>query len=135
MILYQIENDLSLEDYKSVLVRSSLGERRPIDDIPRLTGMLRNANLIVTARKDGEILGIARCLSDYQHATYLADLAVDLAYQHQGIGKELIRKAQQSAPSSKIILLSAPAAIGYYPKIGMENVSNCFILGTENQIH
>lgn len=127
-IRYQIENELALDEFVSLLNRSTLGERRPVDDEDRLRAMLKHANLIVTAR-DGELLvGVSRSSSDFSFCTYLSDLAVDEAYQKKGIGKVLIRETKEAAPLAKLILLSAPKAIEYYPKIGMTRHEHCYIL-------
>ncbi|MEK7258051.1 MAG: GNAT family N-acetyltransferase, partial [Bacteroidota bacterium] len=83
---------------------------------------------IVTARLAGKLVGVARSLSDFAFCTYLSDLAVDVDFQHKGIGKELIRRTWEAAPLAKLILLSAPAVTTYYPKIGMERHPFAFIL-------
>lgn len=127
-IYYQIENELALDEFVSLLNRSTLGERRPIDDQDRLKAMLKHANLIVTARDGGLLVGVSRSLSDFSFCTYLSDLAVDEAYQKKGIGKVLIRETKNAAPLAKLILLSAPKAIEYYPKIGMTRHEHCYIL-------
>ncbi len=134
MIQYQIENNLSLEDFRKVLISSTLGERRPVNDESRLRKMLEGANLIVTARIDGEIVGVARSLSDFTYCTYLSDLAVDERFQKMGIGKELIRKTKSETGDAKLILLSAPKAIAYYPKIGMKRHEHCFFIDTQEEI-
>lgn len=127
-IRYQIENEITLLEFVSLLNRSTLGERRPIDDEDRLKAMLKHANLIVTARDGKLLVGVSRSLSDFSFCTYLSDLAVDEAYQNKGIGKELIRETKKAAPLAKLILLSAPKAIEYYPKIGMTRHEHCYIL-------
>lgn len=127
-IRYQIENELSLEEFVWILNRSTLGERRPLGDDDRLKAMLQHANLIVTARNGDLLVGIARSLSDFSFCTYLSDLAVDEAYQKKGIGKVLIRETKMAAPLAKLILLSAPKAIDYYPKIGMTRHNHCYLL-------
>ena len=128
MIEYQIENNLSAEEFRMVLIRSTLGKRRPVDDPDRLNKMLKHGNLVVTARDNGKLVGVSRSLTDYAFCTYLSDLAVDLAYQKKGIGRELIRHTKLAAPQARIILLAAPAAIHYYPKIGMLRHDYCFYL-------
>lgn len=127
-LTYQIEPDLSVQEFKSVLIQSTLGERRPIADEQRLRNMLQHANLIITARANGTLVGVARSITDFVYCTYLSDLAVDTGYQHQGIGKELIRQTKQAAPQAKLILLSAPKAVDYYPKIGMTQWEQCYVL-------
>jgi hypothetical protein len=45
-----------------------------------------------------------------------------------GIGKELIRRTKLASPNAKLILLAAPKAQKYYPKIGMTQWEQCYIL-------
>ncbi|MFM1878394.1 MAG: hypothetical protein RLZZ241_1260 [Bacteroidota bacterium] len=125
---YQLEANLSVSEFRSILLRSTLGERRPIDAPERLAKMLEHGNLIFTARHNGLLVGVARALTDFLYCTYLSDLAVDEAYQHQGIGKALIWHIKQETPLAKLILLAAPKAIGYYPKIGMAQWEQCYVL-------
>ena len=128
MIEYSTKETITVEEFRMILANSTLGERRPVNEPERLKAMLKYANLIVTARDQGKLIGISRSLTDFQYCTYLSDLAVDLNYQKQGIGRALIRLTKASSPQAKLILLAAPAAINYYPKIGMRNHEQCFLL-------
>lgn len=126
---YQLEPELTCDEFRDVLVRSTLGERRPIDRQNLLQGMLDQADLIVTARHEGRLVGVSRALTDFAFCTYLSDLAVDQAWQRQGIGKELIRRTHLAAGlHTTLILLSAPKAVTYYPHIGMEAHPSCWII-------
>lgn len=127
MITYKLEPNLSATDFADVLKRSTLSERRPTA-METLEGMVKNADIIITALDGDKLIGVSRSISDFHYCTYLSDLAVDEAYQKRGIGKELIRLTKQQAPEAKLILLSAPAAQGYYPKIGMTQFEYCFYL-------
>jgi ribosomal protein S18 acetylase RimI-like enzyme len=133
-IEYWIEHDLDPGEFRELLIASTLGERRPVDDPERILAMVKNANLIVTARHQQRLVGLARSLSDLTFATYLSDLAVDRQYQKRGIGKELIRQTKLALPQSKVILLAAPAAIHYYPRIGMTPFAYCFLLDDVNAL-
>lgn len=135
MIHYRLGNDLNLDEVIDLYAASTLGERRPIHDRPRMATMLKNANLVVTAWDENLLVGIARSLSDFTYATYLSDLAVRLSHQRKGIGKELIRQTQQGAsPQTRIILLSAPAATNYYPHIGMTQHPSAWMLAGDDAI-
>ena len=81
MIKYQIENNVSPKEFRDLLVKSKLGERRPVDDFNRITEMVKNANLIITARDETKLVGVARSVTDFVYCTYLSDLAVDDNYQ------------------------------------------------------
>ena len=128
MIQYQRESDLSAKEFIAVLKSSTLGERRPVNDRERIKNMLKHANLVVTARISGKLVGVARSLTDFSYCTYMSDLAVDQAYQRQGIGKELIRFTKSLTPLAKLILLAAPKAVDYYPHIGMIRHEFCFYI-------
>lgn len=99
-----------------------------MNDETRIEAMVRNSNLLITARENGRLVGVARSLTDFVYATYLSDLAVRLEYQRRGIGKELIRQTKLAAPQATLILLSAPAAVEYYPRIGMDHHPHAFWL-------
>jgi ribosomal protein S18 acetylase RimI-like enzyme len=132
-IVYQVENNLSVAEFRDVLVRSTLGERRPIDDNDRLEKMCKNADIMLAARFEGKLVGVARSLSDFVYATYLSDLAVDVEFQHLGIGKRLIAETKKSV-QGKLILLSAPAAREYYPKIGMTQFEYSFYIDNLDEL-
>jgi predicted N-acetyltransferase YhbS len=134
MISYRIEDKPGVEEFRELLKRSTLGKRRPVDDSDRLAKMLGNANLIITARDEGRLVGISRALSDFAFCTYLSDLAVDEEYQKKGIGRELIRQTKLASPGAKLILLSAPAAVDYYPRIGMKKFDQCFYLDNADEL-
>lgn len=128
MIRYSLEPDLSASEFIDLLVRSTLAERRPVDEPQRIEAMLRNAQVIACAREaSGRLVGVSRAISDFAYATYLSDLAVDAAYQRQGIGRELIERTHQAAGlDTLLILLAAPAARSYYPHIGMQPHDSCW---------
>jgi predicted N-acetyltransferase YhbS len=128
-ILYSLEPDLSAEEFKALLIASTLGERRPVQDLDRLAKMLREADLVVTARDGGALVGMSRAVTDFSYCCYLSDLAVDAKYQRQGIGKRLIEETHRAAgEETTLILVAAPAAEGYYPKIGMNHLPSCWAI-------
>lgn len=128
-IAYAVEPGLVAEEFRAVLIASTLGERRPVEDLDRLDRMLRHADLIVTARDGGRLVGISRAVTDYSYCCYLSDLAVDVAYQRKGIGKRLIEETHRAAgEETMLILVAAPAAEGYYPRIGMTQRPSCWTI-------
>lgn len=129
-ITYALEPDLSPEEFRAVLIASTLGERRPVDDLGRLQRMLRHADVIATARDGVRLVGVSRAITDFSYCCYLSDLAVDAAYQRQGIGKRLIAQTRQGAGGDRVtlILVAAPGAQQYYPRIGMQQRPSCWTL-------
>jgi GNAT superfamily N-acetyltransferase len=131
-ILFAVEPELSVAEFVDVLERSSLAERRPVTDLKHIGTMLERADIIVTARAGGLLIGVARSVTDFSFCCYLSDLAVDRQWQGRGIGTALIARTKAATTSEgftediRCILLSAPAAISFYEKVGLERHPNCF---------
>jgi hypothetical protein len=97
-IEYSVEPHLESEEFVDVLRRSTLAARRPVDDLPTISRMLANADLIVTARNARALLvGVSRAITD---------LTAGL--------------------NTSLILLAAPQAETYYPHIGMQRQNSCW---------
>ena len=97
--------------------------------------MLQHANLLCTAWDGSKLVGVARSVTDFEYCCYLSDLAVDEDYQKAGIGRELIRLTRSRLGNkAKIILLAAPAAEAYYPKIGFDAHKSAWVLGAESKL-
>jgi GNAT superfamily N-acetyltransferase len=128
-IQYRDDADVSVETAIDLYERSTLGERRPVDRPDIFAGMLKNADITVTAWEDGRLVGIARSLTDFTYVAYLADLAVDLDYQRRGIGKRLIEETRKRlGKECMVVLLAAPGANEYYPKLGFEHNPRAWML-------
>jgi predicted N-acetyltransferase YhbS len=129
MITYRDDANISAEQAINLYVRSTLGERRPIDSLETFEAMLKHANLTVSAWDGEKLVGISRSLTDFAYVAYLADLAVDEEYQRQGIGKQLIEETKMRLGSNcVIVLLAAPKAKDYYQHIGFEHNPRAWML-------
>ncbi len=128
-IEYRTDAALQVDQVIALYKSSTLGARRPVDNPEVFQGMLDNANIVITAWDNNQLVGIARALSDLVYVTYLADLVVHENYQQQGIGKQLIDLTQaQAAPDCMLVLLSAPQANDYYPKLGFTHNPRAWML-------
>jgi GNAT superfamily N-acetyltransferase len=126
---YREGNDLDLDQVVELYHASTLGERRPVDDRGTMRDMLAHANLVITAWDGERLIGIARSLTDFSYVAYLSDLAVHAAYQRRGIGVRLIEETRaRMGPASMIILLAAPKAADYYPRVGFEHHDGAWLL-------
>ena len=100
-----------------------------------MEGMLRHADLLVTAWSGERLVGVARSVTDFDYCCYLSDLAVDRALQGQGVGRELIRRTRERlGPRCMLILLSAPAATKYYPRLGFTRHDSAWILKADDPL-
>lgn len=134
MIHYSNTYPLSAAEFIDVLNRSTLGERRPVDDPDTIAGMLANADITITAWDGVRLVGVARSVTDFTYCCYLSDLAVDETYQRGGIGIELMARTQaELGPGCKIILLAAPAAADYYGRVGFTHHPRCWTLDRDKR--
>ncbi len=128
-ITYRTGNDIPLDTFIELYHTSTLGQRRPVENRDTMEAMLKHANLVISAWDGETLVGIARSLTDFLYVAYLADLAVHKDYQRQGIGIELIKHTRAAlGPEAFITLLSAPAAVEYYPKTGFTHHPQAWVL-------
>ena len=134
-IEYKVNERISAQQFIELLTASTLAQRRPVDDVECIQGMLDNCNLLVSAWQNDELIGVARSMTDYHYACYLSDLAVHQAYQAMGVGKQLWHITQNALNEKcKLILVSAPDANSYYAHIGFKNNPRCWILNPEDTL-
>ncbi len=129
MVRYEINQPITVEEAIDLYNRSTLGERRPVDRPDIFAKMLAHADVTITAWDGDRLIGIARTLTDFGYVAYLADLAVDAAWQCQGIGKRLIEMTRQALDETAFItLLAAPKANEYYERLGFEHNERAWVL-------
>ena len=134
-ILYGPLRQITDVEFVDLLRRSTLAERRPVVDPECINAMLQHANLLCTAWDGPKLVGVARSITDFHYCCYLADFAVDQAYQKMGIGRNLLRLTQSKLGNkAKIILLAAPQAVDYYPHIGLEAHHSAWILDARTEL-
>ncbi len=130
-IHYSSEKKQSAKDIAEVFKKS--GIKRPAEDLDRIQRMAENADFLITAWSGDKMVGVARGITDYSYCCYLSDLAVDLDYQKHGIGTELVRRVQETiGPQCSLVLLSAPGAVDYYPKLGFVKNDRAFVIARES---
>jgi len=128
-VVYKNDVIITVDQFIDLLKRSTLAERRPVDNRAKIQSMLEHGNILITAWVDTKLVGVSRAMSDFAFCCYLSDLAVDEVHQKQGIGKKLIEETHRvSGLHTTLILLAAPKATAYYPKIGMEQFIDCFLI-------
>jgi len=120
---------LTTEEYTDFLKRTDLGSQYPkerfAERIPRL---LKNASISLVARNDeNRIVGVLLGLTDFAYWLYVTDLGVDRAYERQGIGRSLMKKAHEMAGGEKdiaVYLIANGHAVPFYEKLGMKKADD-----------
>ena len=128
-ITVEYRHNFPLDPLDVVRVFDHSGIKRPTGELPRIARMFAAPCLLLSAWVDGELVGLARSLTDHAYCCYLSDLAVDKHYQGLGIGKELVKRTQAIIGDEvSLILLSAPDAMSYYPTLGFELAGNAYVI-------
>ncbi|CDG85407.1 GNAT family N-acetyltransferase [Janthinobacterium agaricidamnosum] len=126
-IVIHTDRALSGPQLASIFARAGLNRRT--QDAGLMQKMADTADLLITAWDGDKLVGVARSLSDFCAVCYLADLAVDRDYQQRGIGAALTERTRgMNSPATLLLLLAAPSAMNYYPKIGFAAVDNGWII-------
>jgi N-acetylglutamate synthase-like GNAT family acetyltransferase len=127
MIQYRINVPLLAKELSAVF--KSSGIKRPSDDLERIQKMIDNADVTVSAWDGEKLVGVARAITDYTYCCYLSDLAVSAEYQKSGIGTVLVERLREHLGEEvSLLLLSAPTAMEYYPRIGFEKTEKAFLI-------
>jgi len=126
-IEYKINTLLHSKEVSDVF--KSSGIKRPADDLDRIQRMIDNADVNISAWDRDKLVGIARAITDFTYCCYLSDLAVCKEYQKTGIGTELVERLRNHLGEEvSLLLLSAPTAMEYYPRIGFEKTEKAFLI-------
>ncbi|MGK0137932.1 MAG: putative N-acetyltransferase YhbS [Algoriphagus sp.] len=124
---YKVNISISTEEICRIY--ESSGINRPTNDKVRIQKMYAQSNLVISAWDKGTLVGISRSLTDFAYCCYLSDLAVRRDYQKQGIGQALVAETRKIIGENvNLILLAAPSAVDYYPKIGFSKMNTAFII-------
>ena len=91
------EERLSPEAYIDFLKHTDLGSQYPKERFyQRISKLVKNVSISLVARnKDETIVGVLFGLTDFSYWLYVTDLGVDKNYEHQGIGRALMKKAHE----------------------------------------
>ncbi len=85
-----------------------------------------NSTFVFSAWIDGKLVGCVRVLSDLHFRSIIYDLAVLPAFQHRGIGRELVRRCRNTCNGSEW-LVQTDMAKGFYEKIGFKENKDYFL--------
>lgn len=85
-----------------------------------------NSTFVFSAWIDGKLVGCVRVLSDLHFRSIIYDLAVLPAFQHRGIGRELVRRCRNACNGSEW-LVQTDMAKGFYEKIGFKENKDYFL--------
>ena len=92
---FTISDSADVSAAEALTLYESVGWSGYARDPQLLVRAIRNSSFVVTARNTGgELLGLARAVSDNATICYLQDILVDPAFQGSGVGRALLEAVQ-----------------------------------------
>lgn len=114
------KNSLSPVEAAELYVELGWGTNREYS-AARMKRSLRNCDIVVWAKNGaGEMVGIARALSDFATTTKVLDMLIAPEYQRQGIGIRMMRKIESLARGTDIYFETERKNFGFAEKCGYE---------------
>ncbi|MDJ0664952.1 MAG: GNAT family N-acetyltransferase [Acidimicrobiia bacterium] len=90
----EISDSDTVTDTELLDLYEALGWRAYTRDPASLVRAIANSTFVVTARHDGQLIGLARGLSDDVSIFYLQDILIRQEFQGRGIGRQLMSRCQ-----------------------------------------
>ncbi len=85
----------------------------------QLLAALRNSHSLVTARLNGQLIGLGNAISDGHLVVYFPHMLVHPNHQGQGVGKEMMKAMQEKYVGfHQQILIADGRAIDFYRSLG-----------------
>ncbi len=100
---------------------------RSVESDEEMWAMFEQASLVLTAHYEGQLVGIARVLSDGVLYSYLCDLAVEPDVQRLGIGRALISAVIDRCAGTELVLRDSDLSSSLYAHLGFERVDNAWV--------
>lgn len=113
--------DKKVDYNKLIVLFNQVGWNDKAKDTNRLRTMVENSQIVVTAWDGEEMVGFARCTTDYVFNGQINNVVVDASYRGKGIGEVLISKIINTSEQVTYILRGDIENEGFYKEIGFED--------------
>lgn len=131
-IITKINYPISVQQFLKLYKTANFVQGKWHDDPTRLQTMLDNTQLTVSLWDGPSLIGLARCLTDFEYTCYLSEIVVHPDYRGRHLGERLIHQIRAYLGNRVSLILRADhSAIGFYSKIGLTRVNNLFRIHRE----
>jgi GNAT superfamily N-acetyltransferase len=135
-ITFHTDERLQFDEYIGFLRCTDLGRQYPKARFrERISRLLATANVVVTARDGGRLVGVCMGLSDLAYYLQVTDLGVDTSYQRRGIGRRLLELAHEFAGGADeitVLLIANSRAVPFYRTCGLSPMEK--VMGKEARV-
>lgn len=124
-----MEPDFSIDEAPTIDIAEveklyrAVGWTAYANDVAILSAGLAGSSRVVVARREGQLVGLARVISDGATVCYLQDVLVDPGAQRRGIGTALVLSALSpySSVRQKVLITDdEPRQRAFYESLGFQ---------------
>lgn len=131
-IAFEESSNINKEELKALY--NDAGWTLYTKDIDRLNEAVANSLLTVTARSDGKLVGLIRCVGDGKTIVYIQDILVLRDHRRSGIGTRLVESVLKKFEDVRQIVLltdDTEEVKEFYRSLGFSEAGNmklvCFV--------
>lgn len=125
----RINEPIKLNQFLNLYRQANFVQDKWQDDPKRLQTMLDHTQLMVSLWDGTKLIGVARCLTDFEDSCYLSEIVIHPDYRGQHLGEQLIKTIRLYLGDRVSLILRADhAAIGFYKRIGLPRVDDLYRL-------
>jgi len=124
-VIYEQDPEFMSEEI--VALYNAVGWSAYSHDPDSLIRAVENSAFVVVARHGGELVGLARCVSDDVSICYLQDILVRPIHQRSGVGSELFRRCAERFSHVRTLVLMTddePRQESFYTSMGLQNLAD-----------
>lgn len=91
-----------------------------------LAAAISGSSYVITARMDGDLVGLARAVSDNATICYIQDILVDPEYQRSGLGRQMVETILGQYPDVRqkvLVTDDEPGQRAFYESLGFTEAS------------
>ncbi|HBT4716026.1 GNAT family N-acetyltransferase [Klebsiella quasipneumoniae] len=113
---------------RTIVAEAGLNER----DVQQLEQAFRQSTFCWFGYENGQLIAVARAISDCTWSSYLSDVAVVPDRQGQGYGQQLMLAVQeQLLPFGKIFIYAVADKIAFYQRFGFAMLTTGMVCAGE----
>ncbi len=126
-VITKVNAPITVSQLRELYEVSDFVREKLRDSDSRLQTMLDHTQLIISLWDGSKLIGLARCLTDYEVSCYLSEIVVSPEYRGQGLGQRLMRAIRNCLDDRVTLVLRAEhSAIGFYERIGLHQIDNLY---------
>lgn len=117
---------------RTIIAEAGLNER----DVQQLEQAFRQSTFCWFGYENGQLIAVARAISDCTWSSYLADVAIVPERQGQGYGQQLMLAIrEQLLPFGKIFIYAVADKITFYQRFGFAMLTTGMVCASEEGMH